>query len=132
MQRVVLLYFLVFGSVVWVKAQVDDFRMTPPDSAFVLEVSRLKNEVLITMRFKDASLYNYIIIEKTDDLKDEFRQCAYIDFSEDKVVNGTVQKKDKYPRSMYNSSYYRVIVVSKEGVSRTYSPVRLPALPKKQ
>ncbi len=120
-------YLVVFtGCFKEVYSQTDDYRFTPADSAFTMEVVRDKFEVIIKIHFRDASLYSYIIIEKTDDLKNEFRQCGYIDLKEDKIKNGEVVKKDRYTRSMYTASYYRLIVVSKEGVSRTYSPVRLP------
>jgi len=96
------------------------------DGEFTMEVSRDNQEVKILMHFRDASQYSYVLVEKTDEIKNEFRQCAYIDIDEEKTKDGIIEKRDRYPR-MYNASYYRLRTVTKEGIERTYPAVRLPA-----
>jgi len=41
-------------------------------------------------------------------------------------------KRDVYPLAASEDVYYRVKTVTKEGVSRAYPPVRLPALNSKK
>ncbi len=96
------------------------------DGEFTMEVSRENQEVRIIMRFRDVTQYSYVMVEKTDELKNEFRQCAYVDVDEENAKDGVIEKRDRYPR-MYNTSFYRLRTVTKEGIERTYPAVRLPA-----
>ena len=107
-------------------AQTEDYKISAMDGEFTMEVSRDNQEVKILMRFRDASQYSYVLVEKTDEIKNEFRQCAYIDIDEEKTKDGIIEKRDRYPR-MYNASFYRLRTVTKEGIERTYPAVRLPA-----
>lgn len=95
------------------------------DGEFTMQVARDNQEVKITIHFRDASQYSHATIEKTDELKNEFRQCAYIDLKDDNAKNGVIEKTDKYPR-FFSASFYRLRTVTKEGIERTYPPVRLP------
>lgn len=106
--------------------QTEDYKITSMDGEFTMEVSRDKQEVKVLLLFRDASQYNHALIEKADDVKNEFRQCGYVDLKSDPTPDGRVEKKDKYPR-MYSASFYRIRTVSKEGIERTYPAVRLPA-----
>ncbi len=95
------------------------------DGEFTMQVSREDKEVKILLNFRDASQFSHALIEKSDDIKNEFRQCGYVDLKSEVNPNGDVAKKDKYPR-MHSASYYRLRIVSKEGIERTYPAVRLP------
>lgn len=107
-------------------AQSEDYKISSIDGEFTMEVSRESQEVKILLHFRDATQYSYVLIEKTDEIKNEFRQCAYIDIDEEKTKDGLIEKRDKYPR-LYNASFYRLRTVTKEGIERTYPPVRLPS-----
>jgi hypothetical protein len=119
-----LVFFLLTFGYLQAHSQAEDYKITSLDEEFTMEVSREKHEVKIILRFKDASQYSHAMIEKTDELKIEFRQCAYIDM--DEVKGGLIEKRDRFPR-IHSPSYYRLRTVTKEGIERTYPPVRLPA-----
>ena len=104
----------------------EDYKISSVDGEFTLEVSREKQEVKILVVFRDATQFSHAVIEKSDDIKSEFRQCAYIDANTDVKIDGATEKKDKYPR-VYSDSFYRLRTVSKEGIERSYPAVRLPA-----
>ena len=106
--------------------QTEDYKLSSVDGEFTMVVSRENQEVKILLHFREASQFSYVLIEKTDEIKNEFRQCAYIDIDEEKAKNDVIEKRDKYPR-MYNASFYRLRTVTKEGIERTYPSVRLPA-----
>ena len=105
------------------KAQSTDYKLSSLDGEFTMEVSRDQHEVKIAVQFTDAGQYDHAMIEKTDELKNEFRQCAYISLTEDKKP--VIEKRDKYPR-ITTDSYYRLRTITKEGIERTYPPIRLP------
>jgi hypothetical protein len=106
-------------------AQSGDYKLCSLDSAFTMEVAREQYEVRIIVRFTDAAQYDHAMIEKTDELKNEFRQCAYIAIADEKKPS--IEKRDRYPR-VSTDSYYRLRTVTREGIERTYPPVRLPAM----
>jgi hypothetical protein len=107
------------------KAQSCDYKLCALDSAFTMEVSRDQHEVRIVVLFTDAAQYDHAMIEKTDELKNEFRQCAYIAMAEEKKP--AIEKRDKYPR-ISTDSFYRLRTITKEGIERTYPPIRLPGI----
>src|SRR3954470_21327853 len=107
------------------QAQSEDYKQSSLDGEFMMEVSRDKHEVKIVLHFTDATQYNHAMIEKTDELKSDFRQCAYVDLAEEKAT--AIEKRDRYPR-VSTDSYYRLRTVTKDGIVRTYPPVRLPAM----
>jgi hypothetical protein len=106
-------------------AQSEDYRMQARDEEFTMEVLRDGHQVKIILQFRDASQYKHAMIEKTDEIGHEFRQCAYVALMEEKTPNGVIEKRDRYPR-ITTDSFYRLRTVTKEGIERTYPPVRLP------
>lgn len=123
--RVLTFLFLLVCSICS-KAQTEDYKLSSSDGEFAMEVSRENKAVKVSLHFTEARKYSHLFIEKSDDLKSEFRQCAYIDLREDAKSDGLVEKKDEYPR-IYSASYYRIRTVTTEGIERTYPAVRLPA-----
>jgi len=73
-----------------------------------------------------------ISIEKSADALNGFSQCKYIKFNESANDSVLIIKRDVYPLAASEDVYYRVKTVTKEGVSRAYPPVRLPALNSKK
>lgn len=107
-------------------APSEDYKLSSMDGEFTMQVSREEREVKIVVEFRDATQLSQVVVEKSDDIKNEFRQCAYIDLKTDLKKGNVAEKRDKYSR-IYSDSYYRLRTVTKEGIERAYPAVRLPA-----
>ncbi len=126
--KAVLIFSLLLAGLM-VSAQSEKYSFAPSDSDFVMELSRSKGEVIISLSFNDSLVFDYVAIEKKAEFNGEFSQCKYIPYSE--LKNGRhLVKKDMYAYSGSSDVLYRLKFVSKDGAIRTYPPITLPALKK--
>lgn len=98
------------------------------DEDVVLEVERVKGEVLLHLLVKDLNQYDHILVERSAENQNYFGQCKYISCAEEKPVNDQLMKQDKYPFSAAKDVYYRIKTVTRDGVSRVYPAVLLAAV----
>ncbi len=118
---------LMLFAVAATNAQVPDYIMQSSDGAFVLEVYRSGNSVKVMVQMSEPAEYSYVTIERSLDDLNSFSQCKYFVPAQEKTLHGAIVKDDVYAISSSKDMYYRIKTVSKDGVSRTYPPVRLPA-----
>lgn len=95
----------------------------------VLELERSQQEVVMHILLKDMAQYDHIIIERSGDNVNSFSQCKYISMSSDKP-DGTdyFKKSDRFPLPVKSDSYYRVVTVSKDGITKVYPATLMPSL----
>ncbi len=109
-------------------SQSADYKLSSSDNEFSMQLFRESDGVDISLLFTKASQFEYISIEKSADAQNGFSQCKYIKFNESANDSVLIIKRDVYPLAASEDVYYRVKTVTKEGVTRAYPPVRLPAL----
>jgi len=95
-----------------------------------MEVSRAKNEVIVSLTFKDSLVFDYVAIERKADFNQEFSQCGYIGYDELKAKGRHIIKKDIYPYPGSSDVLYRIKLATVEGATRIYPAVSLPATTK--
>ena len=113
-------------------SQSSDYQLMSSDNEFAMQLFREIDGIDISLLFTKASQFEYISIEKSADALNGFSQCKYIKFNESANDSVLIIKRDVYPLAASEDVYYRVKTVTKEGVSRAYPPVRLPALNSKK
>ncbi len=101
---------------------------TPVDSEFMMQVSRIRNEVIITITFNDSLVFDYAAIERKADFNAEFSQCKYISYDEVKTKGRHLVKKDTYAYAGANDVMYRIKLVTREGAQRIFPAINLPAV----
>lgn len=111
-------------------SQSPQYSFAPADSQFVMQLSRIKNEVVIALDFNDSLIFEYVAIERRPNFSEEFSQCKYITYDEIKTKGRHIVKKDVYPYPASSDVLYRIKLATAEGVIRTYPPVTLPAVSK--
>ena len=102
----------------------------PADSEFVMEIKRVKTDVIISITFKDSLVFNYVSIERQANFSQTFTQCKYISFNEAKNKGRHIVIDDEYPYAASIDVSYRVKLNTKDGAMRTYPPILLPAVSK--
>jgi hypothetical protein len=100
----------------------------PPDSEFVMEIKRVKTEVIISITFKDSLEFNYVSIERQANFSQTFTQCKYISYNEAKNKGRHITIDDEYPYAASIDVSYRVKINTKDGAMRTYPPILLAAV----
>jgi hypothetical protein len=128
--RFFLLLLFTITSGLTAKSQTPDCYFAPADSAFVLEISRVKTEVVLSITFKDSLLFDFVSIERQPDFAQSFTQCKYITYEEAKNSGRHVVMRDLYPVAASTNVMYRVKLGAKDGAMRTYPPVELKAVSK--
>lgn len=118
----------LFFVSVCAKAQTPDYFLHTSDGALALELSRGDKVINIAMMFFKASELDYVVVERSLDSQVQFNQCGYVKFNDSAKDTVVMVKKDFYPISTVGAVFYRVKAVSKEGATRIYPSVRLPAL----
>ncbi len=109
-------------------AQTPDYFLQTSDGALAVELSRGDKVINIAMMFFKASELDYVVVERSLDSQLQFNQCGYVKFNDSAKDTVVMVKKDLYPFSTVGAVFYRVKAVSKEGATRIYPSVRLPAL----
>lgn len=99
------------------------------DGEVVLELERSQQEVIMHILLKDMAQYDHIIIERSGDNVNSFSQCKYISMNSDKP-DGTdyFKKSDRFPLPVKSDSYYRIVTVSKDGITKVYPATLMPSL----
>lgn len=123
-----LAFMLLLGSTNCALAQSSDYSFKSADEQVAMEVSRNAGNIDITIMFSKASEFEYVMIERSADSKTGFSQCKYIKFNESANDSVVIVKRDNYPLGAASDVFYRIKTVTKEGITRTYPSVRLPAL----
>ena len=100
----------------------------PADSEFVMEIKRVKTDVIISITFKDSLEFNYVSIERQANFSQTFTQCKYISYNEAKNKGRHIVIDDEYPYAASIDVSYRVKLNTKDGAMRTYPPILLPAV----
>ena len=125
---VIISAFLLFSFTA--KSQSEKYSFAPSDSGFIMEISRSKGDVIISLTFNDSIVFDYVAIERKAEFNGEFSQCKYIPYSEIKNGNRHLVKKDIYAYSGSSDVLYRLKFVSKDGAMRIYPAIALPAVKK--
>lgn len=121
------LVFLLLNTVAAV-GQSPDYFLKTSDGELAMELSRGSQSINIALFFFKASELEQVIIERSLDSQKNFNQCSYVSFNESAKDSTVIVKKDIYPISVAGSVFYRVKVVNREGITRTYPSVRLPGI----
>lgn len=126
--RYLTIIVLLITSIYHIHAQSSDYSFKSADEQVAMEVSRNAGNIDITLMFSKASDFEYVMIERSADSKNGFSQCKYIKFNESANDSVVIVKRDNYPLGAAADVFYRIKTVTKEGITRTYPAVRLPAL----
>ena len=118
--------FLLFSAAGF--SQSSDYFFHSADSEVAMELSRTELGINIALLFSKASQFEYVLIEKSADAQNSFSQCKYIKFNESANDSVVIVKRDVYPLSSSSDVYYRIKIITKEGITRIYPSVRLPGL----
>jgi hypothetical protein len=110
--------------------KTESFSYTAADSEFVMVISRVKTEVVISITFKDSLVFDYVSIERQPDYSPIFTQCKYISYAEANEKGRHIVIHDAYPYAASIDVAYRVKLAYKDGAMRTYPPLLLPAVSK--
>lgn len=110
--------------------QSESNSFVPVDSEFAMQVSRINNEVIISISFNDSLVFDYAAIERKAEFNGEFSQCKYISYEEVKTKGRRMLKKDTYAYAGANDVLYRLKLVTKDGVERIFPAINLPAVKK--
>jgi hypothetical protein len=104
-------------------------KFAPTYRDVVLEVERGKGDVVLHVLVKDAGQYYSVTIEKSEDVLNNYSQCKYINIKTEKpTAEDYFLRNDKYPLPAQKDSYYRVITVDKEGITKVYPGVLLQGI----
>ena len=124
--------FLISGLSVMGQTPAPSSAVTfaPADSEFVMEIKRVKTDVIISITFKDSLEFNYVSIERQANFSQTFTQCKYISYDEAKNKGRHIVIDDEYPYAASIDVSYRVKLNTKDGAMRTYPPIMLPAVGK--
>ena len=109
--------------------QSNGYTYTAADSSFTMQVDREKVDVRITLTFNDSLTFDHAAIERRAD-NPEFSQCKYISYEDLKARGRHLVEKDMYPYAGSADVSYRLKLVTKEGIIRTFPPISLPAVKK--
>ena len=126
----VILPFILLAICSSAMGQSPDVSFAPADSEFVMDISRVKTDVIISITFKDSLVFNYVSIERQANFSQTFTQCKYISYDEAKSKGRHIVIDDTYPYAASIDVSYRVKLTTKDGAMRTYPPVLLPAVSK--
>jgi hypothetical protein len=110
--------------------QSESSSFVPVDSEFIMQVSRINNEVVISITFNDSLVFDYAAIERKAEFNGEFSQCKYISYEEVKTKGRHLVKKDTYAYAGANNVLYRLKLVTKDGAQRIFPAINLPAVKK--
>ena len=108
--------------------QTPNFTLESSDGEFAMELSRSGYSVMIVLMFTHATKFDYVSIERSPMESTNFTQCKYIGFNETANDSVIIKELDKYPLPATQEVFYRIKTITKEGISRTYPSVRLPAI----
>ncbi len=126
MKKAAFLVIMVF-AVSYMHAQSDYF-FKSVDGEFAMELSREGQAVNITLYLSNASQYETVTIERSLDALNNFGQCKYIKFNHSAQSKVVIVKRDEFPLTSVDATYYRIKAVSTDGATRIYPPVRMPGL----
>ena len=107
-------------------AQQSEAWQVSADSVFTMHVYRENYKVKVMLYFTNPKAIEYVGIERGDGLKNFFSQCKYIDFKVEDMRD-TIIKTDNYPLPASIDVLYRLHIITRDGVSRKYPPVKLVA-----
>lgn len=127
-QILVSFMLLSFGILVPAKAQPEDYLLKSTDEELTMELSRKDYVVKVALTFAHAKQLDYAVIERSTEPNAGFRQCKHINLSDQTRDSVCIAANDNYPLAATQNVYYRIKTVTKEGVSRTYPAIRLPAV----
>lgn len=105
-----------------------DYFLSSSDDEIAIELTREQQTVNIALFLFKASKFEFVSIERSLDAQNNFSQCKYIKFNESAQDSVVIVKKDLYPQSNVDAVYYRVKTVTRDGATRIYPSVRLPAI----
>lgn len=125
--RFIFIAVLSVGIPVLGFSQTDYFSKSA-DNEVALEVSRGDTGIHIALLFTKASQFEFVVIERSSNAMTNFSQIKYIKFNDSANDSVVIVKRDTYPLMAAEDVYYRVKTITKEGVTRTYPPARLPAI----
>jgi hypothetical protein len=111
-------------------AQADNVFISS-DSDVIMKVVREKGEIVLYMSFGDSLNFSSITIERKADFDVNFSQCKYISYDDAKAKNMQLILKDTYPFPGNTDVWYRLKLLTKDGIIRIYPPIRLDAVNKK-
>lgn len=122
-----LFLLLILFAGVNVFSQTDYF-LRSSDDEIVIELTREQQTINIALFLFKASKFEFVSIERSLDAQNNFSQCKYIKFNESAQDSVVIVKKDLYPQSNTDAVFYRVKTVTRDGATRIYPSVRLPAI----
>jgi hypothetical protein len=108
------------------QAQEVSNQMVAPDSTLILSVARVNGEIFVEMDISKSLDFDHLAVERKPEFQTSFSQCLCVSNKEAQADNYHIVKKDNYPYHNSADVYYRVKLITKDGV-RIYSSVRLPA-----
>jgi hypothetical protein len=88
-----------------------------------LEAVREQRVVKIYMLIDDIEQYDQILVERGDQLQNNFGQCKVVQIEKGKYKNNYLEVVDNYPLPPKMSNIYRIKTVTSEGIMRMYPPV---------
>ncbi|MFN8310107.1 MAG: hypothetical protein U0T73_09100 [Chitinophagales bacterium] len=103
-----------------------EFKHTMGDVSFDIERSR--SEVILHFQSEFFKDYEQILVERSGEGSGGFNGCKVINLNEVKTDGNYFKSTDRFPLSAQKDSYYRIKTIAKDGVTKTFPPVKLDAV----
>jgi hypothetical protein len=96
-----------------------------------LEVDRMGEEVMLYVYSQSLSNVDMIMVEKSKNANDGFTTCRNIKVEESTSNNNRyIETSDATPSPSNVDNYYRIVTVSKTGVTKVYPAINLNSFAK--
>jgi hypothetical protein len=96
-----------------------------------LEVDRMGEEVMLYVYSQSLSNVDMIMVEKSKNANDGFTSCRNIKVNESFNINNRyIESSDVTPYPSNVDTYYRIVTVSKSGVTKVYPAINLNSFAK--
>ncbi|MFN8276190.1 MAG: hypothetical protein U0T84_01780 [Chitinophagales bacterium] len=103
-----------------------EFKNTIGDISFDIERSR--SEVVLHFQSEFFKDFEQILVERSGEGSGGFNGCKVITLAEIKLDGNYYRTTDRFPLSAQRDSYYRIKTIAKDGVTKTFPPILLPAV----
>lgn len=90
-----------------------------------MEAVRTKNEVHLYLLVDDVTQYEQLLIERSDEMQQNFSQCKLIDVATSKFDRNYIEAIDRFPVSSRMTNVYRLKAITPEGIVRMFAPIAI-------
>ena len=102
------------------------FKSTSGDISF--DTERGRSEVVLHFQSTFFKEYEQILVERSGEGSGGFNGCKVLNMAEIKTDGNYYKTTDRFPLTAQKDSYYRIKTIAKDGVTKTFPPIKLEAI----